>query len=452
MQLDTAGCPDWGNGLPLEVLAQVARGRDLLKEMRLVNKSWQAGFEGSVTTMKVKVEGPLLPPTELFGQRFFALTSLDLGGSPVAEADLSQLAGLKRLRTLILGEADPDDYEFMSHGELQHWLKADRLFELLGGLPIQHLDLCRCQEVTSLEGLRGLALTSLDLTLCSSELIKAGFEPLMGMPLLHLNFGDCHTSPSLDSLRGLPLSSLGLKVAVGENLEVLRGWPLTSLNLFKADFSDEDLEPLRGLPLTDLNISSNRCVTSIFTGSGLEYLRNMPLSSLNLQANHQLLGSNLALLRGLPITNLDLGKCSSLSGESLAHLIGLPVQRLGLAGCFYTQNRLNFFQAIKHLQGLQLTELDLSDTLLENADLVCLTGMSELASLNLANSCISELGLLVGLPLTLLRLDDTWEIKDEELECLRTMPLTRLGLNRCASLTDACLGGLKEIKTLKCVE
>lgn len=58
MQLDCCGV-DWGTGLPVDVLALVAQGRDDLKAMRGVNKEWREGFELSVTQIRVGPEGPV---------------------------------------------------------------------------------------------------------------------------------------------------------------------------------------------------------------------------------------------------------------------------------------------------------------------------------------------------------------------------------------------------------
>lgn len=90
------------------MLELVAGGRDDLKAMLGVSKSWQRAFESSVTSLKIgsKADHGLAmgaPFTKPFAERFLGLTSLSLFHSLMDEAELEQLVGLKRLRTLLLG-------------------------------------------------------------------------------------------------------------------------------------------------------------------------------------------------------------------------------------------------------------------------------------------------------------------------------------------------------------
>lgn len=49
---------DWDKGLPFDVLGLVAGGRNDLKAMRAVSKTWRIGFERSAVKIEVDVGGP----------------------------------------------------------------------------------------------------------------------------------------------------------------------------------------------------------------------------------------------------------------------------------------------------------------------------------------------------------------------------------------------------------
>lgn len=76
---------DWDKGLPIDILAMIAGGRDAQKSMRGVSQTWKEGFDRSVDRLKIRLHGPDLG---LVPVRFPMLTSLDLGGSPMGELRL----------------------------------------------------------------------------------------------------------------------------------------------------------------------------------------------------------------------------------------------------------------------------------------------------------------------------------------------------------------------------
>lgn len=84
--------------LPLDILSAVAGGRDDLKAMREVCKTWKAGFERSVSGIKIFLSSTnrCLPAGCFLNQRFPMLTSLDLGESALKERELLWL-GLPHL-------------------------------------------------------------------------------------------------------------------------------------------------------------------------------------------------------------------------------------------------------------------------------------------------------------------------------------------------------------------
>lgn len=139
-------CPNWDSGLPLDILSHVAAGRDELKAMRLACRSWQCGFERSVTRIKINLEGPELPRDA--PERFQGLTSLDLGNCAMDEDNLQILAGFPKLATLILG----------------NW---HQLRPFVKGCNPKDIPLFMKLSDRGLEHLQGLPLTSLDLGLCT---------------------------------------------------------------------------------------------------------------------------------------------------------------------------------------------------------------------------------------------------------------------------------------------
>ena len=159
------GSVDWGEGLPLGILSQVASGRCAqLSSMRESNKTWQQGFEGGVTKLKVTNVGPL-PPDDL-AERFPELAGLDIGRCPMEESGLQILAGLKKLTSLSLGCA-ADEFDGMHQEPLTRSL-TDEGLENLRGLPLTDLSLQRCSRVSD-----------------------AGLACLRGMPLVKLSLGTC---------------------------------------------------------------------------------------------------------------------------------------------------------------------------------------------------------------------------------------------------------------------
>lgn len=137
---------DWDKGLPLELLSAVAGGRNELKAMRGVSRTWKAGFEASITKFKVSGQGPMLPPGDAFAQRFPAMRTIDLGRKwtkwvykkpPMAEGDLIESLGRlvgARITCLVL----------CGMGESL----TDAGMAQLRELPLTRLNLSRCGHIT----------------------------------------------------------------------------------------------------------------------------------------------------------------------------------------------------------------------------------------------------------------------------------------------------------------
>lgn len=168
--VQVAAPADWAKGLPQGILWQIAGGRDALKAMRGVNKSWKAEFEGSVTHIEIPRKAPLPPHNGRLARLFPALSHLDIGDSQMKEGSLADLRGLTRLASLSLAPGGP----LMRHNQetkkaLGRILTGSGLFHLRH-LPLTKLVLRGCQKLTNigLQHLRGMQLAALDLGGCAS--------------------------------------------------------------------------------------------------------------------------------------------------------------------------------------------------------------------------------------------------------------------------------------------
>ncbi len=142
----------------------------------------------------------------------------------------------------------------------------------------------------------------------------------------------------LELLRGVPVSSLNLAKTDVTDLSPLRGQALKSLIL--DDTAVADLSPLQGMPLevlrcdrtpisTILPLKGTRLKTlsAGMTGvTDLEPLRGMPIQSLNL---YGVAIKDLSPLRGMPLQGLWLGSGAS----DLSVLRGMPLVYLKLHDC-----------------------------------------------------------------------------------------------------------------------
>lgn len=437
---------DWSQGLPLDVLALVAGGREELKGMRGVNKLWQQGFDVSVSTLRFCTQAPPLPAGCTFCERFPGLTSLDLGESPMAEAGLAQkLGGLRQLRTLVLGgswRGGRDQENLLYH-------LAGSCFGGLGGLPLQSLSLRGCPRLgdAALEGLRGLPLTGLDLGACH-ELTGVGLQHLRDMPMTALDLGWCRNLVNLGGLQNLPLASLVLRACGSfRDLGGLGALPLTRLDLSNCwELRDEDLAPLQGLPLTGLNLGG----CSYLFGSCLAYLSGMPLSRLSLCGCVRINDVQfLVSMEVLPLTSLDVGD-TWLAGMGFLALRGMPIREMCARGCSHLWG-----VCLSIFVGSSLTKLDLAGCVqIDDMSLFMISTMPCLEFLDLsACIAISDMGLRLfhALPLKSLILDQCTRVTDVGVESFRGLPLESLSLAECPLLTDACLGVLLSLPMLKLV-
>lgn len=175
---------DWDKGLPLDLLSAVAGGRNELKAMRGVSRTWKAGYEASITKFVVLRSGPILPPGGAFAARFPAARIVHLAG---------------------------DRAQWAYH--LNSAITADALTESLGGLAGARITCLVLQGVKQaltdigMALLRGLPLTRLDLQGCSC-ITDAGLGTISMAPknangpsqTIPLNHNKSHTTQSRRTL------------------------------------------------------------------------------------------------------------------------------------------------------------------------------------------------------------------------------------------------------------
>lgn len=383
------GGPDWVNGLPLDTLAVVAAGRDDLKSMRGACKIWKAGFDQSVTKIKLKhtptlsnpfVSGDMLTPDGPFS----AVRTLDFSeGIFLPELPgnvcLERLLGAQ-ITTLILKMPVLTDAGI---AHLQH-------------LPLTSLDLQGCERVTD-----------------------AGLEFLVGKPLTELNLGACDLlTPAgvARFLRGLPLRRLTMppfrKDPAGlppETLAPLAAMPLTDLSLACPGLTDPALEHLRGRPLSRLDLGCGPLITN----AGLACLAGMPLQALRYTSATPA-GAGLAALHGAPLASLVLE--TPLTNAGISHLHGLPLTRLVFWSADNEDDGITD-DGLAALSGMPLTSLSLcSADLVTDRGLAVLEGSTSLTDLHLGwlpNITGEGLRALQGASVSVLRLHTCERLAEE---------------------------------------
>jgi len=195
----------------------------------------------------------------------------------------------------------------------------------------------------------------------------------------------------------ISLNLNGLRVG---DLSVLRGFPISSLDLDDPNFSD--LTQLSGLPLTHLSIGG----TAV---SDLLPLEGMPLDSLTLTHSHV---TDLTPLHTLKLRELG---ASQIPLPNLDALAGQPLEKLDLWGSKITD--------IRPLHGMPLQELDLGVN--HVSDLSPLAGMP-LKNLSLQALELTELPSLAGAPLEQLNLNGD---RIADIRALAAFKLKRLNMN-----------------------
>lgn len=369
--------PDWDQGLPGDVLAKVAGGRNDLKAMRKVCRTWKTGFELSVTKIKLVKTPSLCTPFatgRILTQYFPTVRTVEIS-KVIFKPELTGDECVRRLvgahiTTLILrmGVLTDAGMAHLAHFPLTSldlngcWWITDAGLGFLAGKPLEELDLGGCPGLTpaGIERLRGMPLRRLTLPdfqdfvdglppdtlapLAVMPLTALGFNipsppnpdlaHLRGLQLTELNMrGPRLTDDALAFLEGLPLQTLHFKTyfPAGAGLAALRSSPLSSLSLWSV--TDVGLSSLRGLPLTSLDIKFSHKEGEI-TDDGLSALRGMQLTNLSMGGSDLITDSGLAALEGAPLTHLQLRWLRKVTGVGLRALQGAPVSVLGLKDCY----------------------------------------------------------------------------------------------------------------------
>jgi hypothetical protein len=138
-------------------------------------------------------------------------------------------------------------------------LEGDAELRHLQGLSLVSLNLAHSWQITSLEGLRGMNLTRLNISSCY-KLTPSGISALEGMPLVELVFRGCMLDAHMATI-------------------ALLAPTLVHLDLFNSGITDEGLRALRGVRLKTFLLKL--CVN--ISAAGLVYLVDMPLELLDLR-------------------------------------------------------------------------------------------------------------------------------------------------------------------------
>lgn len=294
-----------------------------------------------------------------------------------ADTDLKQLAGLAKLRMLILvrskiTDESMDYMKSLSHLEqliIPDTLITDAGMESLKGLTeLKNLDLDGTQitgkgleYIKGMTGLRSLQLERTKITNVSLEYLK-DLTDLIYLALNDTNITDAGLEPlkGLKKLERLDLWNTQITDAGLSHIDSLKR--LKELDLSNTKVTNVGLEHLKGL--TDLRTLYLHKLP--ITDAGLEHIKDLMthLQHLNLP-NTQVTDAGLAYLKGATkLEHLDLRNTSV--GD-------------------------NGLEQIKNLTGLHI--LMLGGTRITDAGLVYLKGMTELQRLEIANTQVTDLGI-----------------------------------------------------------
>jgi internalin A len=384
-----------------------------------------------------------------------AAFGLDLGFTPVTDAGLKELAGLKNLQTLDLFRTAVTDAGLKELAVLKDLQTLE-----LSGTDVTDLGL---KELAALKNLQRLGLRE-------TQVQGAGLKELAGLKNLKaLNLGMV-TDAGLKGLAGLKsLQSLDLRFAqvTDLGLKELAGLKsLQSLALFGYQITDAGLKELAGLKnlqtlslentgVTDAGLKELAALKNLqtldlgnakVTDVGLKELAGLKnLQSLSLSGT-QITNAGLkelAVLKRLQELNLNVTKVTD---AGLKELAGLKLKKITLP---FVQTDLGLKHYLAAVEPP--TTLDLSKTKVTDAGLKELAGLTSLQALDLGETKVTDAGLkeLAGLKTlqTLdLRFTGVTDMGLKELAGLQNLQTLNLLITR---VTDA---GLKELAGLKSLQ
>lgn len=360
----------WGD-LPLELLSKVAGGRDALKAMIGVSKTWRAGYEDSVILIRQdvsRVDGlPLLPR---FGRvhtsTLFDISLWPLRNSGVKNLDISGCIGVNSEYLSSLGGAVLESLTLRGGEEIVTGLKALRDLPKLEAIMLtvlivdrKYFDEEAKHSFPSLESLT--SLTKLHLKIESNlgphtyYPFSLAVQAVQGLAIRDLKFTgasdfDHLEGSSFEYLKGLPLTNLEVSLChyvIDKDLENLREMPLTSLALWGVRWDGDAEDELCEVSDVGLNVFIGMPLTSLFVSGFyvkppgcLEALQGLPLTSLtmslssleeDIQGKYPVSDAEAEILSSLPLTELCLHYCI-MSDNGRARLEALPLDLLCITG------------------------------------------------------------------------------------------------------------------------
>lgn len=271
------------------------------------------------------------------------VVEVNFRGATIDDSALEPLAGLRRVRSVLLNDTAVTDAGMVALGKVATLQNAD-----LRGCGISNAGLA---PLASLKNLKALRLSDPD---GKSTVDDEGMKHVAGMTNLKVLAVD-FLWISVDGLKQLS----GLK-----NLE--------ELYLAKTLVDDEALAVLTQFP----KLKKLRASQSQVSGAGLAELKNLP-----------------------HLEDLDISECSLLADDDLAHLSGMSqLKKLNLWRDAISD------QGAAHLAGLtNLVWLNVDNTQISNAALEHFKAMTKLEFLHLGSTAVSDAGLVQLEPLKALK-------------------------------------------------
>ncbi|MFO0957043.1 MAG: hypothetical protein U0800_06185 [Isosphaeraceae bacterium] len=264
--------------------------------------------------------------------------------------------------------------------------KSDQVSDISAVRALTHLTSLRCGgtepqkgRIADLSPLRGLRLTSLDISQCP----VSDLSPIEGMPLTEFW---CVETRVID-------------------LSPLKGMQLKYLNCMKTEV--HDLTPLKGMPLEVLHLHKTK--VALLTGLEGTQLRELMIDNSKV--------FDLSPLKGLPLTRID---ASSTPISDLSPLQGMKLNVLGCASTFVSD--------LSPLAGMPLRYLICPASRLTDEGMAALEDCEDLVELAISHTRVTDAGLMHLKGHRKLKLLDMMDIKATDLTPLKDLSLDRIRL------------------------
>jgi beta-lactamase regulating signal transducer with metallopeptidase domain/Leucine-rich repeat (LRR) protein len=416
----------------LEILNQLnwSNEQSNATRRRYVNSSGKAFPQPGLVLVGTGItESGIVKLTQITDKHQLAMIALD--DTPITDANLKQLAGLKSLRSLYLNRTKVTDA-----GLRQNWKSLVRLEHLaLDGTDVSDESLAELPKYAEHCQLKTLNVSNTKVTDKGLEHLKAlknlrsmylDGTKINGSGLVHLK------SPIIKSihLKGSSVTDAGLESV--KDMPAMRYVFLNDTNISDAGLAHlKDLKVIQaidadGSKVTDVGLAHVRELTSLtvlrlsetaVTDRGLANLIGLiNLESLELN-DTEITGEGLTHIRGLTnLRSLYLGK-TAVTDRGLANLISLNnLESLALNDTEITDEGLAHVRRLTSLRSLRLSETAVTDRGLAN-----LIELDNLESLALNNTQISDEGLKHLKDLNSLRYVDLegTDVTDEGVEKLK---------------------------------